>query len=472
MSKFLASIAVLAVFGAVFAQEAQKSNAEIWNEGVEAYKSGEKARALEILRPIILEKDFGARAAEVSGAIEYDNARNPNSTNALEALENAAVYAQIALRAKPEDERLRRNLARAISPLAQLRETKRINELEKAAEGKDARALLKNVRNSTRQLMNESATYRTNSAPVRIALSDQLAAKAKKILDEATMTKIALNAVDTAKAGANEESFAEFLTRLDGAQNVLQEGEKNLEDIAPEAYGNIATAENEFHLLYKGIMPPREALYEDYVAQSNAWQDIEEINSRPWQNEAYDYTRIFRSRLEELFQEYEQMAEANTNAAPLTAETKEKISALAQNLENLQAELTGEILPPKQEEALGIIEEIMKLLPTPPPQSQQNNQQQNNPQPQEQDNSAQQNDEQNSEQDEDKGQEQGEDQMTAKELEEKESEEKTAKPKDEKSEEEKALDMLLKKTEERTEELNKKKDEYFKKRVLQDEKDW
>ena len=109
-------------------------------------------------------------------------------------------------------------------------------------------------------------------------------------------------------------------------------------------------------------LPPA-AIGEDLIAQSNAWMGIEKVNGRDWQNEALDLTRAFRSKFPSWARQYELEAQSDTNRPPFTAEDQAKISSLAVELEKIQIECCEKNLPPEQEEAVAIIEEIRKLLP-------------------------------------------------------------------------------------------------------------
>ena len=99
--------------------EAPLTDGEVWNEGVGYYESGDVTNALRVLRPLMLSKTHGPRAAEVVAKLEHERGN----------LEEAAVAAQIALRAAPQDAKANRNFTRAVDGLPQLRETKRVNAI-------------------------------------------------------------------------------------------------------------------------------------------------------------------------------------------------------------------------------------------------------------------------------------------------------------------------------------------------------
>ena len=70
-------IAVFALVSAVaFSASADEggaqSDAEAWNEGVGYYRAGDVTNALRVLRPMMLTRDYGARAAEVVAKLEHE----------------------------------------------------------------------------------------------------------------------------------------------------------------------------------------------------------------------------------------------------------------------------------------------------------------------------------------------------------------------------------------------------------------
>ena len=87
----LLAIFAAAALAAAFAGDAERTDGEVWNEGVEYYRAGDVTNALRVLRPLMLSKTHGPRAAEVVAKLEHDRGN----------LEEAAVAAQIALRAAP-----------------------------------------------------------------------------------------------------------------------------------------------------------------------------------------------------------------------------------------------------------------------------------------------------------------------------------------------------------------------------------
>lgn len=363
---FLAVSAAVVLVFASFGAEGTLSDAEVWNEGVEYYRAGDFTNAVRVLRPLMLSKTHGPRAAEVVAAISYAQARGEGvadsaagaGAGALESLELAAAAAQLALRSSPDDQRLRRNFARATDSLPSLRETKHLNDLLAAAQNSSPEAMVAGAIQESRSLMDAAASYRTNAAPVAVALADSLSARAERLADRWTVLREAV-----AHSVTNEEEAATIMARVDESQKLAKTAAKALADFTGEAYSPLAQTEQDFYAFYKRVAGCSAAIREDLTAQSNAWQDVEAFNSREWQPEALDWTRVFRMRFPEWAQQYEQRAQSDTNLPPFTAEAQAEISALSTQLEKIQLECVKDILPPKQEEAVGIIQRIMELLP-------------------------------------------------------------------------------------------------------------
>ena len=357
------------VLSAVAEETAPVTDGEVWNEGVEYYRAGDVTNALRVLRPLMLSKTHGARAAEVVAKLEYDRGNQ----------EEAAGAAQIALRAAPADEKANRNFTRATDGLLAARETKRINDILKAAQGKDPGAMLMGATKEARALMTEAGGFRTN-APVRaVALADALAKRASAIAD----TWIPVREV-IAQSVTNEEQAATILQQIEQAQTKTKQAAKEFGDLDGNAYASMSDVEHDFTRFLKLTAMPPAAIGEDLVAQSNAWLDVEDFNGRKWQQDALDYTRAFRAKFPAWAQAYEQQAQADTNKPPFTKEAQAKISALATEVEKLQIECCTKALPPNQEKAIDLLNEINELLPKdkngggqgPQNQQQQQNQQQ------------------------------------------------------------------------------------------------
>lgn len=324
------------------------TDGEVWNEGVEYYRAGDVTNALRVLRPLMLSKTHGARAAEVVAKLEYDRGNQ----------DEAAGAAQIALRAAPEDAKANRNFTRATDGLLAARETKRINDILKAAQGKDPGSMLMDATKEARTLMTEAGGFRTN-APVRaVALADALSKRASAIAD----TWIPVREV-IAQSVTNEEQAATILQQIEQAQAKTKKAAKEFGDLDGNAFASMSDVEHDFTRFLKLTVMPPAAIGEDLVAQSNAWQDVADFNGRKWQQDALDYTRAFRAKFPAWAQTYEQQAQSDTNKPPFTKEAQAKISALATEVEKLQIECYTKALPPNQEKAIELLNEINELLP-------------------------------------------------------------------------------------------------------------
>ena len=336
------------VLSAVAEEAAPVTDGEVWNEGVEYYRAGDVTNALRVLRPLMLSKTHGARAAEVVAKLEYDRGNQ----------EEAAGAAQIALRAAPEDAKANRNFTRAADGLLEARETKRINDVLKAAQGKDPGSMLMGATKEARALMAEAGGFRTN-APVRaVALADALSKRASAIAD----TWIPVREV-IAQSVTNEEQAATIIQQIEQAQTKTKQAAREFGDLNGNAFASMSDVEHDFTRFLKLTVMPPAAIGEDLVAQSNAWQDVADFNGRKWQQDALDYTRAFRAKFPAWAQAYEQQAQADTNKPPFTKEAQAKISALATEVEKLQIECCTKALPPNQEKAIGLLNEINELLP-------------------------------------------------------------------------------------------------------------
>ena len=436
------------------AVEPAMTDGEVWNEGVEYYRAGDVTNALRVLRPLILTKSHGARAAEVVAKLEYEKGN----------LEEAANAAQIALRAAPDDAKANRNFTRATDRLPAIREEEHLKAVLKAAEGKDPGAMLLAATKDCRALMAESGAYRTNRAEKAVALADALSKRAERLSDSWIPVRELI-----AQSVTNEEQAATISAQIDAARKKTKEAAKKLGDLDPEAYPLLSDAEHDFTRFVKLTVMPPVAMDEDLAAQSNAWLDVEAFNGRSWQQDALDYTRAFRAKFPAWARAYEQQAQSDTNKPPFTAEDQAKVSALATELEKIQLGCVDKSLPPEQEKALEIINEIRELLPKDPNGGGQNQQQQQkNDQQQQQQNQQQQqkNDQQQGQQQQqDEQQDQGDDKNDDNKDEPDEG--------DQQDSEDQEVEAVLKKAQERSDEHEAEKKARMRRAPLPpNERDW
>ena len=431
------------------ADEPPVTDGEVWNEGVEYYRAGDVTNALRVLRPLMLSKTHGPRAAEVVAKLEHERGN----------LEEAASAAQIALRAAPDDAKANRNFTRATDGLPQARETKRINDILKAAQGQDPGAMMLAATKDARALMTEAGGFLTNAPAKVVALSDALSKRAEKLAD----TWIPVREV-IAQSVTNQEQAATIVAQIEQAQAKTKKAAKAFGDLDNEAFGTMSDVEHDFTRFLKLTALPPAAIGEDLVSQSNAWMDVEAFNGRGWQQDALDYTRAFRAKFPAWARAYEQQAQADTNKPPFTAEDQAKISGLATELEKLQMECCEKSLPPNQEKALDLLRQIQELLPKDKNGGGgQQNQQQNQQDQKQQADDNKNNQQQDQKQDQDPSQSSQESQPSQDDAEEQ--------PEDSKEDQE--LEATLKKAQERNDEHEAEKKARMRKTPLPpNERDW
>lgn len=438
------------------ADETSVTDGEVWNEGVEYFRNNDVTNALRVLRPLMLSKTHGARAAEVVAKLEYDRGN----------LEEAAGAAQIALRAAPEDAKANRNFTRATDGLPEARETRRINAILQAAQGKDPGAMLLAATKDARQLMAEAGSYRTNAPARAVALADALAKRAEKLAD----TWIPVREV-IAQSVTNEEQAATIIQQISEAQTKTKGAAKELGDLGEGGYAAMSDVEHDLTRFLKLTVMPPAAVDEGLLSQSNAWQDVEDFNGRKWQQDALDYTRAFRSKFPAWAQAYEQQAQSDTNKPPFTKEAQDRISVLATELEKLQIECCSKALPPSQEKAIDILNEIRELLPKDnSSQSSQKSQQPQSPQDQnQQQNQNQDQQQQNQNQDQQSDQKQDQDPNRQQDQDKPDDQSRQ----EEEKEEDQELEATLKKAQERNDEHEAEKKARMRKAPLPpNERDW
>lgn len=325
-----------------------RTDVEAWNEGIEYYRTGDVTNALRVLRPLMLTRSHGARAAEVVSKLEFERGNR----------EEAATAAQIALRANPKDAKANRNFTRAVDGLAELRETRRTDEALTAYQGADPGAIMLMATRESRAIMESVAGYMTNDAVRTVALADELSNRAERLVDMWIPVKAAI-----CQAVTNEEQAATIVMQVDQAREKTRRASRQIADIAPEAYSSASDVEHDCTRFLKMTILPPEAMSEDLLAQSNAWLKAAAINGREWQRDALDYTRAFRAKFPAWARAYEQQSQNDTNSVPFTADDQAKISALATELEKLQMESLENNDVAAQEKSLDTIRKIEELLP-------------------------------------------------------------------------------------------------------------
>ena len=336
---FSAAFAALLLhsFSAYAEKSLPETDVEIWNRGVDLYKSGNLTNALAVLKPLVLSKTHGVRASELVGAIEFAEGLKQNgegAEKALSLLESAANGFQQALRSSPGDKRMNRNFTRATDRLPELRERSRIEKVMKELGQKDPSSLLAAGVKDARSLLKGFSSVFTNEASRTVAMCDEMSERAKKLSDVWIAVKAGV-----AQSVTNEQQAMTINAQVEEARAATDLAATGISDISMEAVDHLRKAENSFTRFWKlAIMPP-EACEESMQSQTNELLKAENEYSRDWQREALEFTQAFRAKFPMWAQSYEQQAQADTNKPPFTKEAQAEISALATEVEKIQLEL-------------------------------------------------------------------------------------------------------------------------------------
>jgi hypothetical protein len=341
----------------------------------------EPDKAAETLRPLLASKAVGARAGELLGKLLMEKARDKGAEDPsakAESLEEAATGFQRALRDAPKDERRNRNLTRAVSPLAEARETAHIAAVMKTHGQTPPDQLMATLLSEQRALLEEAQALFTNDAPALISKAEALAKRQETQADLWIPLKQHM-----LKAVTNQQQQAQFAQQIELARDSMRGATASLQDLMPEAADDTAQSEPLVYAFWKAVALPPAALDEDILCQSNAIRKIgaRYLEHRDTQAEALQLTQLFRQRFPEWAQQYQQQAQADTNMPPFTAEDQAKIKEIAAHAEKLQTEIATKQPQEQerralQEQALKDLLEIRDLLPKQKSQSQQQQQNQ------------------------------------------------------------------------------------------------
>ena len=236
-----------------------------------------------------------------------------------------------------------------------------------------------------REIMDESATFFTNSAPVMISKAESLAERQKNNADLWIPLKQAL-----LQAVTNQQQQAALNQQIELGRDTMTGVASAFEDLLPEASAESTQLEPLIYNFWKMTAAPGAIIDEDIICQSNAIRKIDRryLENRDSQLEARELTSMFSERFPQWADQYIQQAQADTNMPPFTAEDKAEIEELAAHVLNLQSEIIDKKLDddaalPLRTQALKELLEIREKLPK-NPNSQQNQQQQQQQQDQQQ----------------------------------------------------------------------------------------
>lgn len=373
------------------ARGADKEEADSYrfNAAYSYYQAKNPDKCIETLRPLMTSKKSAVRAGELLGKLQIEQAKVKGAEDPaakLEALKDAAIGFQQALRENANDERCGRNFTRAVWPLPEAREVAHIAKVLKEHEKTAPDQLLGTLLKEQRALIEESYSIFTNEAPDLIRLAESLATRQDKQSDLWIPLKQQIM-----KSVTNQQQQAQVVQQVELTRDMMKGSVDALRDLLPESVGEVAQSEPSIYNFWKAVAPPPNLVDENIVCQSNAIKKMEAryLMDRETQPEALQLTKLFSQRFPEWAKQYEEQAKSNTNMPPFKAEDQTKIKELSTHTERLQAEIldtkTADIdRPGLKQQALKNLLEIRELLPKNSGDSQGQQQQQQQQEQQEQ----------------------------------------------------------------------------------------
>ena len=437
-----------------------------YNAGYAYYMAKDSDKAVQTLRPLLLSKKNGARVGELLGKLFMEQAKGNGAEDPeqkLKALNEAAMGFQRALRDTPADERRNNNFTRSVWQLPEARESAHIAAVMKEHGQTAPDQLMGKMLAEQRALLDSAYGMFTNDAPALIRAAETLAKRQDKQTDLWIPLKQQI-----LQAVTNQQQQVQFSQQVELARDSMKGAAEALRDILPESVSEIAQPEALVYNFWKAVAMPPAVIDEAIVCQSNAIKQLSAryLMNRDTQPEALQLTQMFRERFPEWAEQYQQQAQADTNAPPFTVEDQKKIEELAEHAEKLQQE----ILDPKtseqdhpglKEQALADLYEIRALLPKNPNNQSQQQQEQQQEQQQQEDEQEQEPQEDEQDQQQDEPQEEEEQQPEEQEKEEKQEET----PQD-------VQEMLRRALEREKEHEDEKKTKMQNLPMLPSEKDW
>jgi hypothetical protein len=142
-----------------------------------------------------------------------------------------------------------------------------------------------------------------------------------------------------AQSVTNEQQAMTIGAQVEEARTATQTAANGICDINPEAMEYLKKAESSFTRFWKLAILPPAACDESILAQTNELLLVENEFGRDWQQEALEFTEMFRLKFQQWAQAYEQQAQSDTNKPPFTKEAQAEIETLSAEVEKIQREL-------------------------------------------------------------------------------------------------------------------------------------
>ena len=353
------------------------------NAAVAYFEAGDFTNATETLLPIARlpghEDD-----AELLARCHFDAAANAgtNLPARVDALEQSANGFQQALRGAPDDERRKRNLARALSVLPAAREEAHIAEVLAQHGSTPPDQLLDRMLREQRAIFEETPVALTNQAPAMIAAMEALA-KRQRVQSDLWIPLKAAMLQSPSITNAQQQAMVAQL--VEQSRDAMRGAAGQLRDLDGMAMQSTASCEPAIYGLWRDTAMPPPLLDEAIALQTNALVNPKSpvFPIRPDQPEAAALMTFFGERFPQWADQMQQQAQADTNAPSFTPEDRAEIERLLAETQELHRQIAGSAEPGQlQRQALDNMLRIRELLPKqnnsgqPPPQQDQNQDQQ------------------------------------------------------------------------------------------------
>ena len=409
-----------------------------FNEAVALHAAGDVTNALDRVRLVVGDPTLAPRAAALEGDLLFSQiGTTTNDMQRLELREEAADAFARALRGAPDDP-ARRNLARALSELPELRAKIRQDEARKLHKDTPPGALARELLDEQRALPDRLKKLGKLPPAERIAAGEALAKDLRAQADRWVPLVDALSG-----AIQDEAARTEALARAQSAQAALDAAADEAEALILTQEPLVA-GEPLAYDLWKTFADPPALNAESIALATNALANLPPLQpAREDLPEVRALTEQFRALFpewaEQKIAESAQQPRKEDDPPPFTAADRD---AILKDTDALLRLLDDTDTPEAKRNVLDTLQAIAKRLPKPPPQNQPQNQDQ-------QQDKQEQNQDQNQQQNQDQNQDSGQDQQQAQQQQEQEQQSKAEREAQAKQED---LEALLQKAADRAKE--------------------
>lgn len=408
------------------------------NEAIALHAAGDVTNALDRVRLVVGDPTLAPRAAALEGDLLLSQIGTAtNDMQRVELRESAADAFARALRGAPDDP-ARRNLARALSELPELRAKIRQDEARERHKGTPPDVLARELLEEQRALPGRLEGLKKLPPAERIAAGEALAEELRAQADRWVPLVDALSG-----AIQDEAARTEALARAQSAQAALDAAADEAEALTL-GQEPLVTGEPLAYDLWKTFAEPPALNAESIALATNALANLPPLQpAREDLPEVRALTEQFRALFpewaEQKIAESAQQPRKEDDPPPFTAADRD---AILKDTDALLRLLDDTDTPEAKRNVLDTLQAIAKRLPKPPPQNQPQNQDQ-------QQDKQEQNQDQNQQQNQDQNQDSGQDQQQAQQQQEQEQQSKAEREAQAKQED---LEALLQKAADRAKE--------------------